>query len=71
MEKCQSQKTSSVMKEFKEGNLHQGNGNIVYNPKQAIAIALSVARKYCKEDSPIKKKRASPKPNKKRKHGDV
>jgi hypothetical protein len=59
------------MKEFKGGNLHTGTGNLVYDPKQAIAIALSVARKYCKEDSPIKKRRISPKPNKKRKHGEL
>lgn len=32
-----------VMKEFKRGTLHSGSGQIVKNPKQAIAIALSEA----------------------------
>lgn len=31
------------MKEFKKGTLHSGSGEIVKNPKQAIAIALSEA----------------------------
>lgn len=38
-------KISVVMKEFKNGALHSGSGAIVHNPKQAIAIALSEARK--------------------------
>lgn len=40
-------KISKVMKEYKEGSLHSGSkkGPIVANPKQAIAIALSEARK--------------------------
>jgi hypothetical protein len=35
------------MHEFKEGKLHSGSkkGPVVSNPKQAIAIALSSARK--------------------------
>jgi len=35
------------MHEFKEGKLHSGSkkGPVVENPKQAIAIALSSARK--------------------------
>lgn len=37
-------KIAEVMHEFKEGELHSGNTDtIVTNPKQAIAIALSVA----------------------------
>lgn len=38
------------MHEFKEGNLHSGSkkGPVVTNPKQAIAIALSVSRKKSK-----------------------
>jgi Family of unknown function (DUF6496) len=37
-------KVAQVMHEFKEGNLHSGKSeNIVTNPKQAIAIALSEA----------------------------
>lgn len=40
-------KIKKVMEEFKEGKLHSGSkeGPTVSNPKQAIAIALSEARK--------------------------
>jgi uncharacterized membrane protein len=40
-------KVKKVMHEFKEHELHSGSkkGPIVHNPKQAIAIALSEARK--------------------------
>jgi hypothetical protein len=40
-------KVQKVMHEFKSGSLHTGSsqGPIVKNPKQAIAIALSQARK--------------------------
>lgn len=40
-------KITKVMKEFKGGKLHSGSkkGPEVTNPKQAIAIALSEARK--------------------------
>ena len=40
-------KISKVMKEFDSGKLHSGSkkGPIVKNPKQAIAIGLSEARK--------------------------
>jgi hypothetical protein len=40
-------KVSKVMHEFKEGALHSGSkkGPVVSNPKQAIAIALSEARR--------------------------
>lgn len=40
-------KVKKVMKEFKSGELHSGSkkGPKVSNPKQAIAIALSEARK--------------------------
>ncbi len=40
-------KISKVMREFKEDKLHSGSkkGPEVTNPKQAIAIALSEARK--------------------------
>ncbi len=40
-------KIKTVMHEFKEGKLHSGSkkGPEVENPKQAIAIALSEARK--------------------------
>ena len=39
-------KISSVMKEFKAGELHSGKGGpVVKNPKQAVAIALSQAGK--------------------------
>lgn len=40
-------KIKKVMHEYKEGTLHSGSkkGPIVSNPKQAIAIGLSEARK--------------------------
>ena len=42
-------KIGKVMREFKEGTLHSGkSGKVVKNPKQAIAIALSEARKVKK-----------------------
>jgi len=40
------QLVEKVMKEFKKGDLHSGKkGPVVKNPKQAVAIALSEARK--------------------------
>lgn len=40
-------KIETVMHEFKEGELHSGSkkGPVVTNPKQAIAISISEARK--------------------------
>ncbi len=39
-------KVGKVMSEFKAGTLHSGKGGkVVTNPKQGIAIALSVAGK--------------------------
>lgn len=43
-------KINTVMHEFGQGKLHSGgNGAIVKNPKQAIAIAYSEARKANKK----------------------
>lgn len=44
-------KIKKVMKEFSEGKLHSGSkkGPIVTNPKQAIAIGYSEARKKTKK----------------------
>lgn len=45
----QQKKVSTVMKEFKAGSLHSGKGGkVVKNPKQAIAISLSEARRLKK-----------------------
>lgn len=43
----EKRKVKKVMREFKEGELHSGSksGPVVKNPKQAIAIGLSEARK--------------------------
>ena len=59
MKKCSScghmsakkKKMKKVMKEFKEGKLHSGSkkGPEVTNPKQAVAIAYSEARKMKKK----------------------
>ena len=55
-------KVEKVMREFKEGELHSGSkqGPRVSNRKQAIAIALSEARK-AGEDVPKRAKKAQPK----------
>ena len=52
-------KVEKVMKEFKEGKLHSGSkkGPEVTNPKQAIAIGLSEARKKGEKVSPKPKKK--------------
>lgn len=44
-------KIKKVMHEFKEGKLHEGapNGPRVKNPRQAIAIAMSEAKKVSKK----------------------
>jgi hypothetical protein len=50
------QKVHKVMKEFKEGELKsgpEGKGGTVHSRKQAVAIALSEARK---EGAPIPEK---------------
>jgi hypothetical protein len=54
-------KVGKVMREFEAGSLHSGSkkGPKVTNPKQAIAIGLSEARK--------KGEKVSPKPQKKKK----
>ncbi len=36
-------KKKVVMEEFKRGTLHSGSGEIVTNPKQAVAISYSEA----------------------------
>jgi uncharacterized protein DUF6496 len=52
-------KVSKVMREYKEGKLHTGSkkGPTVTNPKQAVAIALSEARKAGEKVKPKKKKK--------------
>ena len=44
-------KVEKVMKEYKEGKLHSGSkkGPVVKSQKQAVAIALSEARKSKKK----------------------
>ena len=42
----QSKKVTKVMKEWKSGTLHSGkSGPVVKSRKQAVAIALSVAKR--------------------------
>jgi len=51
-------KVKKVMEEFKEHKLHSCSkkGPVVSNPKQAIAIGLSEARKKGEKVTPKKKK---------------
>lgn len=42
-------KISKVMGEYKEGTLKSSSGDTVTNPKQAIAISLSEARRAKKK----------------------
>lgn len=50
-------KAEKVMKEFKKGDLHSGSkkGPVVEKKKQAVAIALSEARKAGQKVAPKKK----------------
>lgn len=57
--KSPKDKTEVVMKEFKRGTLNSGSGQKVTNRKQAIAIALSEARKAGEDVAPRKKRRKS------------
>lgn len=59
VKKKKSGKISKVMHEYKEGELHSGSkkGPLVKNPKQAVAIALSEARKSGEKVKPKKKKK--------------
>jgi hypothetical protein len=43
--KGSKKKIEAVMGEFKRGTLHSGSGDIVTDREQAIAIAMSEARK--------------------------
>jgi hypothetical protein len=44
------EKIGKVYHEYKEGTLHSGKGGkVVKNPKQAVAIALSSAKKVMKK----------------------
>lgn len=47
IKQCKQQKISQVMSEFKNKTLKLRNNKPVTNPKQAIAIALSIASKKC------------------------
>jgi hypothetical protein len=44
---CVKNKVAFVMKEFKNKSLKSSTGYIIKNPKQGIAIALSIAKKEC------------------------
>jgi hypothetical protein len=56
-----SAKVGKVMHEFKHGQLKSGSGRKVRNPKQAIAIGLSEARKSGGDVPPAPKKGAAKK----------
>lgn len=44
---CIKKKVGIVMNEFKTKRLHSSSGYLVTNPKQGIAIALSIAKRNC------------------------
>jgi len=44
---CIKKKVGIVMNEFKTKKLHSSSGYLVTNPKQGIAIALSIAKRNC------------------------
>lgn len=48
---AKEKKVSKVMREYDKGELHSGSkkGPIVKNPKQAVAIALSEAKRMKKK----------------------
>ena len=51
--KKQTAKIGKVMSEYKAGSLHSGKGGkVVTSPKQAVAIALSVAKEAKKNKKP-------------------
>lgn len=52
-------KIGKVMEEFKEGKLHSGSGGKVTSRKQALAIAISEARKAGARIPKKRKKKSS------------
>jgi hypothetical protein len=46
-EKCQRKKIEVVMHEYKKGSLQRRNSKPVKSRKEAIAIALNIARRKC------------------------
>jgi hypothetical protein len=48
--KCEQKKKKFVLNEFKKGKLKTSYGKKVKNPLQAVAIAYSEAKKYCKKN---------------------
>ena len=47
-DQCYKNKVSTVMHEYKRGELKTSVGRKVKNHRQAVAIALSVASRHCK-----------------------
>jgi hypothetical protein len=46
-DKCIKKKIEKVMHEFKEGSLKRRDGKTIKSRKEAVAIALNVAKKKC------------------------
>jgi hypothetical protein len=61
--KKSQESVETTMREMKEGKLKSGSGQKVTNPKQAIAIGLSEARKEGAKvpPAPSKAKKSTPK----------
>ena len=49
IKECMSRKVEKVMREYAAGTLKSSSGANVTDKKQALAIAYSEARSYCKE----------------------
>lgn len=54
---CHKRKVSKVMHEWKHGKLKTNGSKKVTNHRQAIAIALSISRRYCKSHKKNKRSR--------------
>jgi hypothetical protein len=55
--KCQRKKVEVVMHEYKEGSLKRRSGKTVKARKEAVAIALNVARRKCSKKKSRKSKK--------------
>ncbi len=55
--KCERKKVKVVMHEYKEGSLKRRNSKPVKSRKEAVAIALNIARRKCSRKKSKKSKK--------------